>query len=121
MQFFSVLDKLYFHIRNNFYFAENNTCTVENKNIRIIEYSLNKIIVKTSNNCDAKLMSSEVYYPGWKARVDGKEKPIIVSNRVFRTLLLPEGNHTIEYYYYPEIYIIGLIISFLTLSGAVFS
>ena len=98
-----------------FYFAEDNKCQDKNTNIRIIEYSINKIILKISNMCDSKLMSSEVDYPGWKASVDGKNTPIIKSNIAFRTIYLPKGEHQVEYYFYPYIYILGLITSIFSL------
>ena len=36
----------------------------------------------------------------------------------FVTVFLPAGKHIIEYYYYPYIYIYGLIISIITLISA---
>lgn len=98
-----------------FYFSKDDSCHDENKGIELIEYFLNKIILKTSNKCPAILMSSEVYYPGWKAKIDGKNTGVYVSNNTFRTINIPKGNHIVEYYYYPYIYILGLIISLSSL------
>lgn len=37
---------------------------------------------------------SEIAYPGWRAIAGGKETRIFRGNKVFRTLLLPEGDYT---------------------------
>ena len=102
-----------------FNFSQDNQCLDKNNKISIIEYSINKIILSSSNDCDAQLLSSEVYYPGWQAKIDGKKTPVSSSNLAFRTVFLPAGKHIIEYYYYPYIYIYGLIISIITLISAV--
>lgn len=94
-----------------FYYSGNDSCIDENKNIKIVEYSLNKVILNSTNECGSVLYSSEVYYPGWRANIDGKNIQVIKSYSPFRTINLPKGSHTIEYYYYPEIYFQGFLIS----------
>jgi hypothetical protein len=43
---------------------------------------------------------SEVFYPvSWKAYIDGKETPIIKTNFAFRGLVVPRGQHTVEFKY----------------------
>ena len=94
-----------------FYFSQNDICRDENNKIEVLEYSLNKITLKSSADCNLKLLSGEVFYPGWRAKIDGKNTPVLISNIAFRTINLPEGNHTVEYFYYPYIYLYGAIIS----------
>ena len=50
-----------------------------------------------SNNCIA--VFSEIYYPEWKAYVDGKEETILKVNYVLRALSLKPGSHKIEFIY----------------------
>jgi len=45
------------------------------------------------------LVVSEVYYPAWKATVDGSPAPILRANRVLRAIALPAGRHRIEFRY----------------------
>ena len=46
------------------------------------------------------LFISEVYYPvGWKAFIDGKEAEIYRANHSFRAIVVPKGEHTIEFKY----------------------
>jgi hypothetical protein len=62
------------------------------------------------------IVMSDVYDPGWKAYVDGKEAPIYVADGAFRAVSVPAGEHVIEFRYEPLTLRIGLIISmFFTL------
>ena len=81
----------------------------------ILEFDINKIRIKTSFNCPVFLSSSEVYYPGWKVKVNGKKSPVLNSNIAFRTVYLPMGENNIEYYFSPDIYILGFTISLTSL------
>ncbi len=83
--------------------------------ISIIEYKANSIKIKTNTNCNSFLTSSEVYYPGWQAKIDNMNTKIFQSNFSFRTIFLPKGEHLVRYYYQPNIYIIGAGISLFSL------
>ncbi|MBI2611885.1 YfhO family protein [Candidatus Gottesmanbacteria bacterium] len=74
----------------------------------------NKIVLTTNSSCGRFLSSSEIYYPGWLATIDGRNVPVYRSNYAFRSIYVPKGEHEIEFYYYPRIYIYGLIISILS-------
>jgi hypothetical protein len=51
---------------------------------------------------------SEIYYPkGWHAFIDGKEAAILQVNYVLRALAVPAGDHTIEFRYEPNPYVVG--------------
>lgn len=94
--------------RPRFYFEKEDRCI---NDLSIINYSLNKIILKSQSSCDNTILSSEVFYPGWQAKIDSKITNIIITNKTFRAIKVPKGEHLIEYYYSPRIYIIGIIIS----------
>lgn len=83
--------------------------------VNIVSYSPNKILLKVKSYCNGFLSSSEVYYPGWKVKIDNQETDIIQSNRAFRTIYMPKGTHEVILYYSPEIYYLGAGISFISL------
>jgi uncharacterized membrane protein YfhO len=64
-------------------------------------------------------LDGRLYYPGWKAYVNGEEKAIRRANLFFRAVLLPAGNHRVEFRYEPRSFAIGLTISIATLFGIV--
>jgi hypothetical protein len=44
------------------------------------------------------LVLTDLFYPGWKSRVDGIVTPVCRGDYVFRTVPLPEGRHHVEFY-----------------------
>jgi hypothetical protein len=64
----------------------------------------------------AYLVFSEVWYPGWRAWVNGVEAPIYRANFAFRALYLPAaGEHLVEMRFDPAAWKLGLAINLLTL------
>lgn len=47
----------------------------------------------------ALLVLQQNYYPGWKVKVDGVSSIPVVVNYCMMSVLLPEGNHHVEFYY----------------------
>ncbi len=66
------------------------------------------------------LVFSEIYYPGWKVFVDGKESQIYRADYILRAVRLPAGLHIIEMYYSPWTFWLGLWISTITLLLIIF-
>lgn len=84
--------------------------------VKISYFSPNKITLRTQSSCDAYLSTSEVYYPGWIAKIDNKPTKILMGNYAFRAIFLPKGVHTVEFSYSPMIYFIGLLMSIISLT-----
>jgi hypothetical protein len=61
------------------------------------------------------LVLTDLYYPGWKARIDGQETPLYRGDYVFRTLPLKAGRHTVEFFYESVSFRNGAILSALFL------
>ena len=79
--------------------------------VHIVSYGPNRIDLSVNNSCTTTLESSEVWYPGWEAYIDGKKTSISKTDNVFRTLIVTPGNHTVIYRYNPKIFVIGAGIS----------
>lgn len=80
----------------------------------VTSYTPNKVVLAVSSTCATTLRSSEVWYPGWTATIDGKTARIDKENNVFRTLFIHQGKHEIVYEFRPTIFLFGGIISVLT-------
>lgn len=89
------------------------------KKVELLAYEPNKIIFTTSSDGTALLFLSDTYYPGWKATVDGKPTRIYVADYAFRAVKVPKGEHKVEFYYLPESFENGLILSGLGLMGLI--
>ncbi|MCC7361079.1 MAG: YfhO family protein [Anaerolineales bacterium] len=71
------------------------------------------VVVRTA--APAYLVYSEVWYPGWRAWVDGVEAPIYRANFAFRAVAVPVGEHTISMRFDPPAWRAGLALTALTL------
>jgi hypothetical protein len=73
--------------------------------------------VSLSMNSDdgGLLILADAFYPGWKATIDGRGTPIYQVDGYFRGVLVPGGQHQIEFEYEPESLKIGMALTLLGL------
>ncbi len=81
----------------------------------IFSYKLNSISMDVSTPDDGILVLSEIFYPGWKAYIDGVEQNILRANWNLRALEVSKGEHRIEICFEPKPLFDGAIISFATI------
>ena len=62
------------------------------------------------------LVLNDVYYPGWRATVDGQPAEILPANHAFRAVALAQGEHTVAFEYAPFSFRLGAWITFAALS-----
>ena len=87
-------------------------------NLYYLDYKPESFSVVAINPAPAYLVFSEVWYPGWRAWVDGVEVPIFRVNFTFRGLYLPTpGEHTVVMKFDPLSWKIGLGLTVLTWAG----
>ena len=60
-----------------------------------------EIVLQARLRSDGLVFLADAYYPGWHARVDGREQPIFPANLAFRAVAVPAGEHTVEFHYVP--------------------
>jgi hypothetical protein len=82
---------------------------------RISEKSLNRVLIQAELSAAGLLVLGDAYYPGWKAYVDGKETEIYRTNHVMRGVLVPEGNHVVDFRYEPLSFMAGALVSVTSL------
>jgi hypothetical protein len=72
--------------------------------VKVTNFNNHYITMEASASGNNLLFVSEIYYPaGWKAFIDGVETPIYKTNYIFRSVIVPKGNHKIEMKFEPEI------------------
>ena len=80
--------------------------------VELVYYSPNRLRYDVSAPAKGLAVFSEIYYPaGWKAYVDGEEKPILRADYVLRALLIDEGEHEVEFVFAPDSFVVGRDIS----------
>ncbi len=70
--------------------------------IVLTEYEPNKLVFKVQAKKDELSVFSDIYYPGWKATIDGKEVPIARADYVLRAVSIPAGDHVMEFSFDPQ-------------------
>ncbi|MCD7972009.1 MAG: YfhO family protein [Candidatus Azobacteroides sp.] len=70
--------------------------------ITLVEYAPNRLVFQVNAKKEELAVFSDIYYPGWKATIDEKEIPIVRADYVLRALLVPAGEYTIEFTFYPS-------------------
>jgi len=77
----------------------------------LLEQSPTHYRMKIKRENPGWLVISQARYPGWKARIDGKEVPLLRANFAFDALALPRGESEIEFSYEPLSFRLGLALS----------
>lgn len=76
--------------------------------IRLIENLNDKISYSFKSASNQFAVFSEIYYDkGWNAFIDGKPAPYCKVDYVLRGMAVPAGEHTIEFRFEPQSYIMG--------------
>jgi hypothetical protein len=82
----------------------------------------NRLEFQSSSRTPAWLVLSDVWYPGWQARVDGKPVQLLRANYLFQALRVPAGEHQIVLVYQPLAFWGGAALSLgaLLAAGTIF-
>ena len=76
--------------------------------ISLIENLNDKISYRFKSKSNQFAVFSEIYYDkGWNAFIDGKPAPYCKVDYVLRGMAVPAGDHTIEFRFEPQSYIMG--------------
>ena len=77
----------------------------------IVRYEDEEVAVALTDSAGGILVLSDTYYPGWRAFVDGVERPILRANHVFRAVVIPAGAQEVVFSYEPNSFRYGLLVS----------
>jgi Bacterial membrane protein YfhO len=86
--------------------------------VSFTDYAPNQTTLATSTTEPRFLVLSEMYFPGWRAYVDGVETPIYQTNYLFRGVVVPAGQHMVVFAYRPTSVLVGAAISLVALALA---
>jgi hypothetical protein len=80
-------------------------------------YDWNRVELKVHAAHNSLLVLSDVWYPGWKALVDGRPKQIVRANHVFRGIFLEPGRHSVIFTYTPWQFKVGMVFCIIAMAG----
>ena len=105
----AVIDKRFSEHLEGKSFSSDSTATIQ-----LTEYQPNHLTYQYKSSAEQLAVFSEIYYrEGWKAYVDGKEEPHFSANYVLRAMILPAGNHKVEFRFEPDSFKIGNWVSLI--------
>jgi hypothetical protein len=80
--------------------------------IALTNYSPNRLEYVYKGAGNGLAVFSEIYYPkGWNAYVDGKKTPYFQADYVLRAMVIPAGEHKVEFRFEPKSFLLGSTIS----------
>jgi len=95
--------------------------------VRLTSYQPNNLRYTVDSKNGGIVVFSEIYYPGWKATVDGTPTPIARVNYILRALTVKPGKHTVVFDFHPSsirtteiIAYISLVLLLLAIVGTVY-
>jgi hypothetical protein len=83
---------------------------------RISHYGRERVVVDTAASRSALLVLTDAWFPGWKARVDGRDVPVERVDYLIRGVRVPAGAHRVELRFDPASWRAGWITSLCALA-----
>jgi hypothetical protein len=77
-----------------------------------------RVLLDVQASGPAMVVVSEVFYPGWRATVDGAETTIFRADHALRAVQVPAGRHNVEMVFDPLSFRLGAVVSLATLLAA---
>jgi hypothetical protein len=95
--------------------TEGNTSGAKPLEAKVSRSGVNEVFVEAEPKQPSLLVLTDVYFPGWRVTIDGKDVPIIRTNGVFRGVFLEAGHHKLRFFFDPISLKIGFAMFFLGL------
>jgi len=89
--------------------------SADNSQASIVNYRSNKVVADVFLNRPGILVLTDVFYPRWKAYVDGHQSKIYRVNGLVRGVLLEKGKHIVVFEYFPDSFKVALGLSLISL------
>jgi hypothetical protein len=85
--------------------------------VEVLERGGDGLLLRTSGTGDTVLVLNQDYLPGWKAFLDGEERPLFSAYGFLTALYLPAGEHRVSLRYRSPGLLAGGVISLLSLAA----
>jgi hypothetical protein len=88
---------------------------VEGATATIAEAKLNRVVVDVTTPGPGLLRLADLWYPDWKATVDGRPAEVLRVDYLLRAVPVPAGSHRVVFTFEPRSMRLGLIVSVVSL------
>jgi len=90
-----------------------------NSRVETVTSSTSSYSFRTHASQPAVLVVSQMFYPGWKAFVDGRETQTLTADYGLMGIAIPAGDHQVDAVFRPRSFTIGAILSVLSVLALV--
>jgi len=94
------------------------SCTVPD-DVALTGRSTDNVVIHARMSCQGMVVLSDVFFPGWRAEVDGHVTPLYEVNEAMRGVIVPRGDHIITMRYRPTSALAGGLLTLIGIAGAV--
>ena len=93
-------------------------CTLSD-DVKLADRRDTRLLFDVHMACQGMLISSETFYPGWAAAVDGRPTEILEAYGALRGVVVAAGMHHVEFRYRPMSVYAGALLTAIGLAGAI--
>lgn len=83
--------------------------------VQVQKISPTRLELRSSASGEQVLVISQIFYPGWRATVDGAATDLLRVNVVQQGLVVPPGEHLVVVEFWPRSFQTGLVVSLIAL------
>lgn len=83
--------------------------------LSIRKQGMGTLLITARLDSNAWVVVSEMAWKGWRAYIDGKPTKLRSANGMLQAMLLPAGQHEVRLVYLPHSFVVGRVISAITL------
>ena len=75
--------------------------TASRGSARLLKYANTEVLVEVNAPGGGILLLNDVWEPWWRATVDGDHTEILTANVIFRAVVVPAGQHVVQFTFHP--------------------
>jgi hypothetical protein len=87
--------------------------------VRTLRYEPRAVTLETGAAAPSFLVTSEAWYPGWSATVDGRAQALTLTNAAFRGVAVPAGRHIVAMRFDPPVLWRSALVSLFALAALI--
>ncbi|RIK41818.1 MAG: hypothetical protein DCC55_10650, partial [Chloroflexi bacterium] len=77
--------------------------------VEVLRAGPNRMTMRVQMTAPGYLVLSEVWYPGWRATVNGVAADVLRANHALRAVAVPAGDAIVEFWFAPPLWRYGLV------------